>query len=122
MAVGLVYVAVGVTVAVFPDWFVSVVDWGSRQGLFVAAGFRFVVGLVLLLAASASRFPAVFRVLGAIALVAGLVMPFVPIDVWGTYMGWWTVDQPGLFRVVMAIASTLFGGFVAYAAKPERAS
>ncbi len=119
MAVGFFYVLMGATLAVSPEWFLSVVDWPSRQGLYVSAGIRGIVGLVLLLAAPTSRFPRVFRVIGAIALTAGLLLPFVPIEFWGEVMRWWTVDHLTLFRTVLAIAATLGGAFVAYAAAPK---
>ncbi len=122
MAVGLFYFALGVALGVSPEWFLSVVDWPSRQGLYIAAGIRVIVGLVLLLAASASRFPRVFRVIGAIALAGGLLLPFVPIEFWGEWMRWWTVDQLTLLRTILAASGTLFGAFIAYASVPRGAA
>ncbi len=119
MAVGVLYFLLGVAVAVSPDWFLSVVDWPSRQGLYVAAGIRVIVGLVLLLAAPASRFPRVFRVIGAIALAAGMILPFVSIDFWGEWMRYWTVDQLTAFRTTLAISGTIFRAFMTYAAAPK---
>jgi len=121
MVVGVVYVLMGVSVAVAPEWFLSV-DWGSRQGLLTAAAMRAVVGVALLVAASASKYPMVFRVFGAIALIAGLTMPFVPLDDWAEYMRWWTVENPSMFRWVFATAATLFGAFIVYASLPRRAA
>ncbi len=122
MAVGLVYVLLGTALAVSPEWFLSAMDWESRQGLYVSAGIRAVVGIVLLLAASNSRFPRVFRVIGVIALAAGLLLLFVPIEFWGDVMRWWTVDHLTLFRTVLATGATLGGAFIAYAAAPRRAA
>ena len=117
--IGVGYILMGVLVAVYPEWFLSV-DWASRSGLFMAAGLRVVVGLVLILAASASRFPTVFRVVGGIALLAGLMLPFIPIDLWAGLMTWWMVDNVALLRVTMGIGATLGGGFIAWAAEPKR--
>ena len=111
-AVGVAYILLGVSVAVYPDWMVSV-DWGSRSGLYMAAAIRIVVGLVLILAAHTSRFPRVFRFFGALAVIAGLVLLFVPIPHWAEYMSWWMVDHLILFRAVFGIAATLFGAFIA---------
>ena len=122
MALGFLYVALGATLAVFPEWFLSVVDWPSRHGLNVAAGIRAVLGIVLLLAAPTSRFPVVFRVIGALALAGGLLLPFAPIDLWGEFIRWWIVDQYTLFRVALGIAATLFGAFIVYAAAPRVAT
>jgi hypothetical protein len=119
MAAGVAYVLLGVSVAVAPGWFMSF-DWGSRQGLYTAAAIRIVAGLVLLLAASTSRFPTVFRVIGVLALVAGMVLPFVPLEFWGHMMNWWIVGHPTLFRALMAIGATAGGAFITWAATPKR--
>ena len=49
MGLGVAFILVGLWVAVFPAQLVSIVDWESRQGLYVAAGLRVVIGLVLVL-------------------------------------------------------------------------
>jgi len=120
MALGAAYVLLGISVAIAPEWFLSVVDWGSRSGLHVAALIRLVVGVVLILAAPASRFPTTFRVIGTLALIAGLVLPFVPIAFWAEIMRWWTVEHVSLFPPLIAVGATLGGAFIAYAASPKR--
>ncbi len=120
MVIGFAYVGLGVSVAVSPEWLLSVVDWESRQRLYIAAAIRLGVGLVLILSAPASKYPMVFRVIGAIALIAGLVLPFVPLDVWAEFMRWWTVENPALFRAISATAAILGGAFIAYAASSRR--
>ena len=119
IAVGVAYVLLGVSVAVSPEWILST-DWGSRRGLLFAAGIRVVVGVVLLFAARTTEYPRTFRVFGTVALVAGVIMPFVPLDSWAEYMRWWTVENTSLFRWIFATAATLFGAFVVYAALPRR--
>ena len=121
VALGAFYVLLGVMAAISPEWFVTVVDWGTRAGQLVAAGIRVVAGGILLLAASTSRFPRTFSVFGAIALVAGLLIPVLPIEFWAEYMHWWMVDQLQPFRAVMFIAGTAFGAFIIYGAKPRHA-
>ena len=54
---GVAFILMGLWVAVFPDQLVSIVDWESQQGLYVAAGLRVVIGLVLVLSASSTRYP-----------------------------------------------------------------
>jgi len=122
MVIGVVYILIGVTLALFPEWFLSVVDWESRQGLYVAAGIRVVVGAVLLLAASTLRFPGLFRFIGALALAAGLMLALAPIEFWGQMMRWWVVDHATLFRTATAIGATLFGAFIVYSATPKGAA
>ena len=119
VAVGVAYMLMGLSQAVAPDWLLSV-DWGSRTGLMIAAGIRVVVGIVLLLAAPASRFPKVFKVIGVLALVAGCVLPFIPLEFWAHMMRWWTVEHPTAFRAGFGVSATLAGAFIAWAAVPKR--
>ena len=122
MAVGVVYILLGVSLAVAPEWFLAIIDWESRQGLLAAAAIRVVVGLVLLLAAPSSKFPKVFRVFGTLALIAGLIILFIPLGFWAEHMRWWIVENTSLFRWVLATAAPLFGAFIAYASLPRRAA
>ena len=122
VAVGALYVLLGVSVAVTPEWFLSITDWGSRRGLLAAATIRIVVGFALILAAPTSKYPKTLRIFGIIALTAGLTMPFVPLDSWAEYMRWWIVENTSAFRWVFATAATLFGTFIVYAALPKRAA
>ena len=115
--VGFAYIFLGVSVAVYPDLMLSV-DWATRSGLYIAGGMRIVVGIILMQGAPTSRFPRTLRVFGAIAMFAGLVLLVFPLEPWVAYMKWWMEAQLSLFRVVMAIAATLFGAFMVYAARP----
>ncbi|MDH3732885.1 MAG: hypothetical protein OEU54_05090 [Gemmatimonadota bacterium] len=119
MAVGVVYLLLGLSMAVSPGWFFSITDWTSRQGLLIAAVMRVVIGIALHLAAPASRYPRVFRVIGTIALVAGLIMLFIPLEFWAEHMQWWMVDNASAFRWILVLAATPFGAFVVYAARPR---
>jgi len=119
IAVGIAYILMGLSLAVAPDWLLSV-DWGTRTGLMIAAGMRVVVGIVLLLAAPTSRFPRVFRVIGGLALIAGLLLPFIPLEFWAYMMRFWTVEHPAAFRAFVGVGATLGGGFIAWAAVPKR--
>jgi hypothetical protein len=74
MVLGVAFMLAGVVVAVSPERLLSVVDWGSRRGRYIAVAMRVVTGLVLILAAPASRSPTGFRILGALMLLAGLVI------------------------------------------------
>ena len=49
-------------------------------------------------------------------------MTVVKIEFWGEAMRWWTVEHLTLFRAVLAIAATLGGVFIVYAAAPKAAA
>ncbi len=120
VAVGAAYVLLGASVAVTPDWFLSITDWGSQRGLLAGAATDVVVGFTLILAAPNSKYPKTLRILGILALTAGLTMPFVPLDIWAEYMQWWIVENPSAFRWGYSTAVTPFGAFIVYAALPRR--
>ena len=56
------------------------VRFSTKAGLWVAAGLRVVFGLALWFAAPASRAPLLLQVLGAITLLAGVMLPFLAVD------------------------------------------
>ncbi len=122
VAVGASHVLLGVSLVATPDWFLSLIDWGSQPGLLAWAAIDVVLGFALILAAPNSKYPKTLRFLGIGALTAGLTMPFVPLDFWAEYMQWWIVENPSAFRWGYATAVTTFGAFIVYAALPRRAA
>jgi hypothetical protein len=78
---------------------------------------RVVTGLVLILAAPASRSVTGFRIIGAVALLAGLVLALIPTDRWAEFIRWWTKEHRTLYRA-SALVANLLGAFIAYAALP----
>ena len=117
MVIGFAFIFLGVLVAVSPERLLSFTDWGSRRGLYTAAAMRVFTGLVLILAAPASRSPTGFRIIGAIALLAGVVFTLVPTDRWAAFIRWWTKEHRALYRASAALA-ILLGAYIAYAALP----
>ncbi|NWG04669.1 MAG: hypothetical protein HXY44_17590 [Syntrophaceae bacterium] len=89
----------------------------STSGLYIAAGFRILLGVVLLLSTSNSRFPEVVLILGAIIFVSGLITPLLGLERFRRLLNWWS----GLDRVFMRIwggFAFVFGLFLAYAVSP----
>lgn len=117
---GFVFIFMGPWILFFPDQLVSIVDWGSRQGQYVAAGIRIVVGLVLVLSASSTRYPKGFRILGGLALFAGLGLPFIAGDIWEGLIQWWLVENLIVYRVCGAAVVMMFGALLVYATLPRR--
>ncbi len=91
--------------------------FGSKGGLWVAAAIRLVFGLALWFAAPASRAPLLLQVLGVIALVAAVVLPFMGVDRFKRLIDWWTGLSPAAMRFnsLFAIA---FGAAVLWALLP----
>jgi len=91
--------------------------FGTTGGLWFAAGIRVVFGLALWFAGPASRAPLLLQVLGAITLVAGVMLPFMGVDRFKALLDWWTKLSPTAMRLwcVFAVA---FGAAILWALLP----
>src|SRR5205807_8551051 len=73
LVLGVLMVLLGLTALAMPERVLPLAQFTTTpNGVYVAAAIRFAIGTILLLAASQSRFPKVLRVVGALALVAGI--------------------------------------------------
>ena len=120
MGLGVALILMGLWVVVVPDQLVSIVDWESRQGLYLAAGLRVVIGLMLVLSASSTRYPKGLLIVGGLVLLAGLGLPFFPIDLWAGPIRWLLVENLVVYRVAGGVGGMLLGAFFVHAALPER--
>jgi len=113
---GAAIAGLGMLGFVRPRKFVNFVEsiWQSRRGLYWAIGLRVVLGLLLLAAASESRFPQVLRVLGAISLVAAATSPLVGFVRLRRFVQWWSDRSTGLVRI-WSLVTVGFGMFLVYA-------
>lgn len=115
---GVLFMLAGAWILIAPEQLTSMADWESQESRYGAAAMRVVVGLILILAASGSRLPRVLRVLGIVALVIGLVIAILPLDVWVDLVRIFTVDHPELYRFGGGTVAILFGAFIVYAVSP----
>lgn len=120
LAIGLFVAAIGMVGIVAPHSLQAIARYSvTPLGLYVAAAVRVAFGVVLIRAAPASRAPKALRVLGFIALVGGLITPFIGVDRARAISDWWSAQGPVLIRLWPALAF-VFGVFIAYAVKPGR--
>lgn len=94
-----------------------VARFGSKGGLWFAAGIRLVFGLALWFAAPASRAPLLLQVLGVLALVAAVILPFLGIERFKALIDWWTKFSPTAVRLNCLLA-VAFGGVILWALLP----
>lgn len=88
-------------------------------GMYLAAVFRVLIGIVLVLAASGSRAPKSLRVLGALIFLAGLLTPFIGLQFAQLVLAWWSEGGPAVVHA-WASALLLIGAFIVYANIPRR--
>ena len=87
--------------------------------IYLAAVVRVVIGVVFIRAAPASRFPKVLRVLGVLIVIAGLITPFVGVQLAQLILEWWSAGGPALVRACAAVGLAL-GILIVYAFAPNR--
>ena len=91
--------------------------FSSKGGLWASSVIRLVLGFALWFAAPESRAPLLLQVLGVVAIVAGIVIPFMGVDRFEALIGWWTRRSPGAQRLWSAVA-VAFGAIVLWALLP----
>jgi hypothetical protein len=98
-----------------PDVFVAGAEYMlTTSGLYVIATFRVIVGVMLLLVASASRLPKTMRVFGVVALISGLSTPFIGVERAHAVFNWASGFGTGLIRLWGVVALVL-GGIIIFA-------
>jgi hypothetical protein len=93
----------------------------TPAGLYAIAALRVGIGILLMLVAPISRVPRIFRVVGAIVVVAGIATPLFGVERSRAILDWVSTQGVALIRVgaVLAIA---IGGFIAFAVAQPRVS
>ena len=118
--VGLFFILIGIAGVLWPAGLMTIgYDVVTPIGLYVVAALRIGIGLVLVLAASASRMPITLRVLGTVIFVAGLVTPFVGVDRARAMLDWWTAQGLVFIRLSCSVAIAI-GAFITYVVAARR--
>jgi len=86
---------------------------GGKVSLYLSIGIRVVFGIVIIMAASESRFPEAFQILGIISLVAAMVAPFFGFARLQGFVQWWAGRSSGFIRGWSLVAAAL-GVFLFY--------
>ncbi len=85
----------------------------GMAGLWVTVSLRLGIGVLLLLTASASRFPLVFQIIGVIAILAAVAAVFVGQERIRNFVMWW-VRKPAGFTRLWSLFAIAFGAFIYY--------
>lgn len=93
----------------------------TPMGIYVVAGIRLAVGVILLTVASRSRFPTILRVLGLLALVGGFATLALGSTGVRKIVDWVSVQGVMLMRAFGVFALAI-GSFLAYALGTRRSA
>ena len=115
--IGILVMILGGAGVILPRMLVRFVDRviQSRFGQYVLAGLRFILGAILVFAASECRFPNVIRFLGILSIGAGIVTAMFSREIFAGLIAWWNNIPAGAIRALCVLA-TGFGVFLFYAA------
>ena len=122
IAIGFVIAILGTTVVVAPALPLAIAEsLLNPVGLYVVAGGRVVIGIVILLAAGISRAPITLRILGIFIIIAGFATPIFGVERSRALFEWWVGQGEGLMRAAAGIVM-LIGASLIYALLPRRLS
>ena len=89
----------------------ALMDFGYQVltplGLYAAAALRISIGLVLVLAATRSRWPRTLRVLGCIILGVGMATALMGVDRARAALDWWSAQGWVIIRLPYLMASVI---------------
>lgn len=119
-ALGFVVAAIGVLGIAAPSVLVEYARLlQSTDALHVVAAVRILFGVIIFWAAPNSRTPRIFRALGVLIVIAGLLTPFSDVERSRAMMDWWSSRSSSFTRAAL-VAAVAFGLFIAYSATPRR--
>jgi hypothetical protein len=119
-AIAVLMICLGLTGLAWPEGLVRIGHYSFTQmGLYAVAIIRIAIGLVLFLAAPASRAPKTLRVIGVLVCVAGVATALITIERAQALMDWWSGHGVGFIRIA-AVLVVGIGSFIAYATAPRR--
>jgi hypothetical protein len=116
-AFGWLVAGLGVLGVVRPAALMGLVErpWRSPAGLYLAFAIRAALGVLLVAAASSTRFPRIIGALGLVSLAAAALIPALGHARMRRFVEWWAARPAGLLRALSAGACA-FGAFLVYAA------
>ncbi len=90
---------------------------GRESGIYIAVGARLLAGVALILTAPVSKFPLIFNIIGAFAIVAAGVIPFIGRARLVQLIGWFERFPAAAIRAWLLFGFA-FGVFLIYGILP----
>ena len=106
----------GLTILILPEKFKNFMNrWTGQPRFLFAVIIRVVLGAILLSEAANLKFPLAMKIIGAISIVAAVVLLLVGQERMDRFIDWWMKQSENVFRVASVLAIA-FGAFFIYAA------
>jgi len=108
-AFSLIYIAAGVCMILYTDETRNVFKRLVQMGLKAMSVIAAVMGLLLILAASASHYPWFLRIIGLFALAEGVLLFINPRDIMGKIYDWYLEQASEQTFRATGIITVIFG-------------
>ena len=111
---GVLICLTGLTILILPEKFKNIMNrWTGQPRFLFAVIIRVLFGALLLSEAANLRFPLAMKVIGAISILAAVVLLLIGQERMDRFIDWWMRMADKVLRVwsVLAIA---FGAFLIY--------
>ena len=106
----------GLTILILPEKFKNIMNrWTGQPRFLFAVIIRVVLGAILLSEAANLKFPFAMKIIGAISILAAVVLLLVGQERMDRFIDWWMKQSENVFRVASVLAFAL-GAFLIYVA------
>jgi uncharacterized membrane protein YidH (DUF202 family) len=120
LLIGLLVAGLGAFGLLAPaDFGATVLAIQKKSNIYFLAAARVVIGVVILLAATGSRFPFVLGTLAVLIILGGLITPFMAVPLRQSVEKWMSGGSSVPLQA-WAIAALAIGAFIAYSTWPRR--
>jgi hypothetical protein len=114
--IGVIFILLGIGFLLKPQAVKHLMNFMKKgKRIYLAGVVRFILGIVLLLGANASRQPTIITILGILFLLGGLIIFLLGAERIGRILEFYGRQPDLLFRFLSLIPITI-GGLVIYAA------
>ncbi len=113
---GVLICLAGLTILILPEKFKNIMNrWTGQPRFLFAVIIRVLFGALLLSEAANLKFPFAIKIIGAISILAAVVLLLVGQERMDRFIDWWMKQSEIVFRVASVLAFAL-GAFLIYVA------
>ncbi len=116
---GLIVMVMSVLAMLAPQSFVAVISRWTAVRFSVTIGIRLLLGIVFLIGASQTRFPAFISIVGIIIIAVAFVLFFLGRTKVDAMIQWW-LRRTSTFMRLWALVGVILGALILYAGLPLR--